>query len=361
MVEIDIPRQRLRNHYLTGPPLAAPEEVVGWLGAVQAQEYAVAKWGVAQRTEGVTDAALDCLLADGAIIRTHVMRPTWHFVLPADLRWLLALTAPRVHAFNAYRYRQLELDDAQFARSNELLVEALRGGKHLTRAELAAILANGGIVTDGQRLPHLLMYAELEAVICSGGRRGKQFTYALFDERVPPTPPRDREDALAELAGRYFTSHGPATAHDFAWWSGLTVTDARRGAELTGPSLISFSVDGKTYWSAATTAGMGPAGLTVHLLPVYDEYLGSYKDYSPVFDAALNEWMEPGSDTLMGNILVVNGRVVGGWKRTVKSREVAITIDPLIPLGDAEHAAIEAEAARFGTFLQLPVAVSMKS
>jgi hypothetical protein len=360
MTVMDIPRQRLGNHHLTGTPLPTPEEVVGWLGAVQAQEYGVAKWGVAQRTTGVRDADLDRLLAEGAIIRTHVMRPTWHFVLPADLRWLLKLTGPRVHALNASRYRQLALDDATLTRGHALLVDALRGGTQLTRSELAAVLAEGGIAMDGPRLAHLLMHAELEAVVCSGGRRGKQFTYALFDDRVPNGTEYDRDEALAELARRYFTSHGPATAHDFAWWSGLTVADARHGAALAGSALMEIAIDGKAYWSTATTAAVGVGEPAVHLLPVYDEYLGSYSDYSPIFDAALNDQLEPGSDTLMGNILVVDGRVIGGWKRTVKTREISITIDPLVPLGAAEHAGIEAAAVRFGVFMGLPVTVTTK-
>ncbi|MDP8909268.1 MAG: winged helix DNA-binding domain-containing protein [Chloroflexota bacterium] len=359
MITADIPRERLKNHHLIGGPLATPTDVIGWLGAVQAQEYAVAKWGIAQRTEGVTDAAFDSLLTDGAIIRTHVMRPTWHFVLPADLRWLLALTAPRVHAQNAGRYRQLGLDAALFDRVNVLFAGALSGGKQLTRAELAMVLADAGIDTAGQRLAYLLMQAELDAVICSGGRRGKQFTYALFEERVPSAPHRDRDDALAELARRYFASHGPATAHDFAWWSGLTVTDARRGTALAGSALVEVSIDGRTYWTNATTAVDQGIGRAVHLLPIHDEYIGSYKDYSPIFDAGLSDRTPAGSDTLLGNILVVDGKVAGGWRRTVRSREVVVTIDPLIPLGEAETAAVGAEANRFGRFMQRPVRIVM--
>jgi len=357
---VGIPGQRLRSHHLVGPKLDSPEAVVGWLGAVQAQEYGLAKWGLAQRANEVCEADLDRLLDDGTIIRTHVMRPTWHFVLPADLRWLLQLTCPRVQALNAGRYRQLGLDDATLARGHVLLCDALRGANLLTRTELAHVLREGGIATDGQRLAHLLMHAELEAVICSGGRRGKQFTYALFDERIPAGPGYDRDEALAELARRYFTSHGPATAHDFAWWSGLTVADARRGAGLAGSTLVEVDDNGTVYWAPAGASEPEGAEMTVHLLPVYDEYLGSYRDYSPVFDPALNERLEPGSDTLLGSILVVNGQVVGGWRRTVKTREVTVTVDALIPLGATERAGIDAAAAEFGRFLELPVRVESK-
>lgn len=364
MTNQDIAHQRLRNHHLIGSPLAQSEDVVGWLGAVQAQEYAVAKWGIAQRTVGTTSAAVDRLLGDGIILRTHLLRPTWHFVLPADIRWILELTAPRVHAANAPYYRKMELDDALFARGIALLATALRDGNQLTRAELATVLQDGGIAASGMRLAYLLMHAELDAVICSGARRGKQFTYALFDERVPETRPMQRDEALAELARRYFASHGPATPHDFAWWSGLTVTDARRGAELARPELSDTTVDGKTYWSPASTPAAGEAEdgeVVVHLLPVYDEYLGSYRDHSPTFDAALLDRPGAPSDALMGNILVVDGMVVGGWRREPKTKEVVVSIDALIPLGEAERVALIATAERYGRFMELPVTVQSDS
>ncbi|MGH3682689.1 MAG: DNA glycosylase AlkZ-like family protein, partial [Natronosporangium sp.] len=208
MAKQDIATWRLRSHGLAGAPFRSVTEVVRWLGAVQSQEYAVAKWSVGQRATGLSDAGLDLALAEGTVLRTHVLRPTWHFVAAADLRWLLALTAPRVHAANAHYYRKFELDQPLFRRSNALLARALAGGQQLTRPELARVLAAGGIEADALRLGYLLMYAELAAVICSGGLRGRQRSYALFDERVPAAPARDRDEALADLTTRYFTSHG---------------------------------------------------------------------------------------------------------------------------------------------------------
>ena len=205
-----------------------------WLGAVQAQDYHGAKWALALRTRGVDSAALDRAFDAGAFLRTHVMRPTWHFVAPEDLRWLLALTGPRVHAVNAHPYRAFELDAPLFRRAHALLTRALRGGRSLTRLELATALEAGGIAARGQRLAYIVMHAEIDALVCSGPMRGKQHTYMLLEERVPPAPALARDEALATLARRYFTSHGPATAHDFAWWSGLTVADAREGVALAG-------------------------------------------------------------------------------------------------------------------------------
>ncbi|RIQ20739.1 DNA glycosylase AlkZ-like family protein, partial [Jiangella rhizosphaerae] len=187
MDDAELARRRLRATGLGGPlDAATPGEVVGWFGAVQSQDYHPAKWGVAQRLRGaVTDAGLDHAFAEGELLRTHVLRPTWHFVTPADIRWLLALTAPRVHALNAYYYRQAELDDALLRRAADVVTEALAGGEHLTRPEVAAVLERHGIVAAGPRLAYILMFAELEQLICSGALRGKQHTYALLDDRAP--------------------------------------------------------------------------------------------------------------------------------------------------------------------------------
>jgi hypothetical protein len=225
----DMASQRLAQQLLTESALDRPEDVVGWLGAVQAQEYAGAKWGIGLRTRGLSDGLLDRAFDEGRLLRTHLLRPTWHFVTPADIRWLLALTGPRVHAHNAHRYRELGLEASTLARSHDVLAAALAGGRWLTRPELAAVLEGAGLSAEGQRMPYLLMHAELEGVICSGPRRGKQFTYALLDERVPAAPVLDQDAALAELARRYLRTRGPATVHDFAWWSGLTVTAIRQG------------------------------------------------------------------------------------------------------------------------------------
>ena len=317
---MDITSQRLQNQRLAGNPLKNPEEVVQWMGAIQAQDYAGAKWAIAQRSENTTSAAIDKLLADGAIVRTHVMRPTWHFVMPADIRWLLKLTAPRVIAAMAYQNRLQELGDADFRRANKLFISALQGGKQLTRTELAHALQQGGIEARGVRLACLLMRAELDGVICSGGRLGKQFTYALLDERVPPTKPWTREESLAELAGRYFTSHGPATAQDFAKWSGLLVSDARKGAEMVKTREIRVKAP------------------TIHLLPIFDEYLFATKDHA-------------------APSIILNGRVIGQWRRTLEKNTAVIETKLSIRLGKSEQVALNAAAKRYSRFLEIPVVI----
>jgi hypothetical protein len=216
MTHLEIAHQRLHNQLISRQTFEKAGDVVGWLGAVQAQDYAAAKWAVGQRVQEATDVAIDRAFADGAILRTHVMRPTWHFVTPADIRWMLQLTAPRVNALNASYYRQRALDDDIFKRSNAILAKALQGGKQLTRTELASVLQQAGIATgDLLRLTYLMIRAELDGVLCSGARRGKQFTYALLDEQAPQAKSLERDEALAELTRRYFTSHGPATLQDF--------------------------------------------------------------------------------------------------------------------------------------------------
>src|SRR6185503_4235399 len=221
------------------------QDVVSWLGAVQAQVYGDAKWALGLRMRRSTDARIEAAFSEGSILRTHVMRPTWHFVAPADIRWMLALTAPRVRAAMASYSRKLELDATVLRRSQRAMVRALRGGRQLTRQELRSVLARAGVRADGvQRLAHIVMQAELDAVICSGARRGNQFTYALLDERVPMVRARSRDDSLAELARRYFTSHGPAQLHDFAWWSGLSVGDACAGLATVERELAREAIGG---------------------------------------------------------------------------------------------------------------------
>ncbi len=285
---LNIPHQRLHNQLISQSTLTKPSDIVKYLGAVQAQDYAGAKWALGLRLQNATDDAIEQAYNDGAILRTHVLRPTWHFVSPADIRWMLALTAPRVNALGAYYYRQVELDDAMFARSNAVLTQTLQGGKQLTRTELLPSFERAGIATNDLRLTHIMMRAELDMVVCSGARRGKQFTYALLDERAPDAIMLERNDALAELSRRYITSRGPVTVQDFVWWSGLTTTDARAGFEMVTAEFSHEIIEGKTYWFSSSSPITKDGMLTAHLLPPYDEYTIAYKDRSAVLDPALH-------------------------------------------------------------------------
>jgi hypothetical protein len=349
-----IPARRLASNRLIGTPFASPVEVVRHFSAMQSQDYGPGTWGIGIRAQGVTAADVDALFDAGTILRTHVLRPTWHFVLPEDLRWLLGLTGPRVHLANGPYYRRAELDPPTLARGHAAFVGALEGGRQQTRRELAVALRHAGIEAEGLRLTYLVMHAELEGLICSGPRRGKQFTYALVDERVPSARPLDREEALAEIARRYVTSRGPAQAHDLAWWSGLTVGDSRRALELASDDLGTETFRGKVFWTAREApAAASIASPLVRLLPVYDEYFIGFRDRADFGDP--DRLGPDAASVLLNNIVVLDGMVVGGWRRTIDRRRVTITTDLLVPFGASERRALDSAAADFGRFLGLPV------
>jgi winged helix DNA-binding protein len=350
MRDTPVAHARLHNQRLSSAGFTKPEQVVSWLGAVQAQDYPGAKWALALRMRRATEAAIERAFATGAILRTHVMRPTWHFVAPADIRWMLALTAPRVRAAKAHYDRQIEIDAAVVKRSNNTIAKALANGVQLTRQELRAALANAGIAADAaQRLAHLTMHAELDGVICSGAPRGKQFTYALLDERVPAAQVRTRDEALAELTRRYFTSHGPAQVQDFVWWSGLTTADARLGLDMAGRHLANEVIDGKTYWYSSSTSAIPRPPGTAYLLPLYDEYLIAYRDRSAALDGAL--WKAITSRDAFSSAIVLDGQVVGGWKRTLQKNTVTIALDVPVSLDKSEEQMVGDAARQFGAFL----------
>lgn len=322
----------------------------------------MAKWGIAQRMQQITDSEIDQAFAKGAILRTHLLRPTWHLVTPADIRWLLALTGPRVQALNAYMYRKLEMDNAFFNRSNAALVKALQGEKQLTRVELASELQQAGIDTAGElRMGYILMRAELEGIICSGARRGKQFTYALLEERAPQVKRLDREEALVELVRRYFTSRGPATMKDFVVWSGLTMADVKKGIDMLKPALEHEVVDGQTYWFTDAALPKSGSSKNAHLLPIYDEYVMGYKDRSAILGLLEKENLT-GSSIAFDNIIVIDSMLVGSWKRTLSKKEVLVETNFNVPLTKTQKQAVAADVERFGKFLGLsPVMVQTET
>jgi winged helix DNA-binding protein len=366
----DIAARRLQAQRLTGAPFPSPLDAVRWLTAVQSQDYGAAKWALGQRSRATTDVELDRLFDQGAILRTHVLRPTWHFVLPEDIGWMLALTGPRVRAGLVARYRELELDDKVVARAAAIFTAALRGGRHLTRPELGEALGAAGISPEGQRLPHLLSSAELDGLIASGPRRGKQFTYGLLEERAAKPRALDRNEAVAELTLRYFRSHGPAQVQDFVWWSGLRMADARAGIALAGGALGHQAIEGKDYWFDAAARPLEQATMVAHLLPNYDEYTVAYRDRAEIlhadqpFDRAL--FARSGTSrsasisfaSVLSNVVTVGGRVRGSWRRTVARGGVRLEVQPLDRFKRAETAGVADAAGRFGRFLDRSVELS---
>ncbi|MEA2725241.1 MAG: hypothetical protein QOH59_3012, partial [Gemmatimonadales bacterium] len=311
-----------------------------------------AKWALGLRLPpGVTNAALDRALDQGRILRTHVLRPTWHFVTPADIGWMLELTGPQVHRRMSPYDGQLGLDAKVKTRATGIMERALGEGRCLTRLELGAHLVRAGLPGKSMHLAHLAMHAELEGVICSGPRRGKQSTYALLAERAPAAPHLSRDEALAELSRRYFRSHGPATIRDFVWWSGLGTTDARRGLEMNRAR--SHDVDGLRYWSLGHAAARtsGPKA-RVHLLPIYDEYLVSYRDHQAV----------PRPAYVLGGFqhaLVIAGQVAGTWKTVPDPKELVVKVTTLRRITADERRALGRAAARYGRFLGVPLSLSV--
>jgi hypothetical protein len=350
-VSADVVGRRLQAQQLAGEASATPEEAVGRLGAVQAQDVRAAKWAVGARVRRATAAQLDEACAAGRILRTHVLRATWHFVLPADIRLLLAVTAPRVLARSASRLRQLGLDEETRRRSREALAEALTGGTELTREEAGQALSAAGIDVARQRLPYLLMDAELNAVICSGVPRGAAHTYALLDERVPQDVPLAPEEALAELAFRYFRSHGPASAGDFATWASLRRADVQRAVAAAGSRLRCEVVAGLPLWSAAASAPVAPPpGPLVRLISGYDEYIVGYTETKSLLAAPGSAWT-PATPPVFALVVLVNGRMAGFWRRRVRGDEVAIEVSPLQPFTGEEQQALADEARRYAAFL----------
>jgi Winged helix DNA-binding domain len=355
-------RDRLTNQKLVDSRLATPQDVVAWQGAVQAQDFAGAKWALGLRARGLGDADVERAFNDGAILRTHVLRPTWHFVTPADIRWLLTLSAPRVHAANRSVYRKYELDAKTFSRSRTVLERALKRKTFLTRDELAAALERAGISADRIRLAYVVIHAELEQVICSGPRRGKQFTYALLDERAPRVRPISSDESLARLSERYFSSHGPATIRDYVWWSGLTVRQATTGIELVKPSLERIEIDHLTYWRAPAPARVRkvPALSGAFLLPNYDEYLIAYRDRDGVVEPALaRRWGAAGPEAY-AHPVVVDGRFAGVWRRAVKRDAVVVEVTPYRALKVGERKSVEEATERYGRFLRLKACLVFK-
>jgi hypothetical protein len=351
-----IAHARLRNSRLVGPRLDSAQDVARWFGAVQSQDVTGAFWATAQRmAPSATVEDLGRAFDDGSIVRTHALRPTWHFLAPDELRWIEALTGPRVRRANdAVGRRRLGMTRSDFDRTNEIIRGALAGSGELTRYELRVRLVEAGVpFRDANALGHILMNAELDALICSGRRRGKQFTYQLVDDRIPTSHDRPPSEALCELTVRYFTSHGPALVHDMAWWSGLTVTDVRRGIELAGDVLEQRTIDGKRYVAAEGGFAVDEIPAPhVLLLSNYDEYLGSYTDYAPIFDASLPK-VRTVADVLGAHIVVRDGLVVGGWRRSIDRDRATATVTLLTAFTRAERTALEAAADAWARFLGL--------
>ena len=348
----DIAIQRLYSQKLVHTNLTLPGDVLTWLGAVQAQDYSGAKWSIGLRLPKCTESSVEHAIAEKNILRTWVLRGTLHFVAAADIHWLLDLVSSRIIAGNKRRYRELELDDHTLVRSNDVLAKALQGPDLLSRKALLAILEQNGISTEGQRAAYMLQRASLDGLICQGAVHANVPTFMLLDGL--PSKVMERDEALAELARRYFTSRGPATLTDFIWWSGLSAVDARAGMNLVRSQLVQETQDGQTYWWSASFPPVQDNSQTIYLLPGFDEYLLAYKDRSASLNVPHYKRLTPTNGILPATI-VINGRVAGTWKRTFKKDTVLITLTPFDPFTGGEGNMLGAAACSFGEFLGMPI------
>lgn len=351
----DIIYTRLIQQHIAQPRFSSPKELVGWMGAMQAQDFAGVKWSLGLRLPGTTDAAIEQAFNTGQIVRTWPMRGTLHCMLPEDIHWMQALLTPRIVALSAGRHRQLELDDKTLQRAMDIITQSLAGGKQLIRKELMDILEVAGISTAGQRGIHIIGWIAHKSRICLGPILGKHQAFVLVDEWAPHQRQLTRDESLAELAQRYFTSHGPATVKDLAWWSGLTVTDAKAALELVKPHFINEVIDGKEYWMTSIAAA--PSSPAAFLLPGFDEYLLGYTDRSAALHADHAQFVVPGKNGVFMPTIVIDGQVTGIWKRPAKIKAIEIDLQPFRPLTKAELKLITEAAKQYGAFIGLPVSV----
>lgn len=314
----------------------------------------MAKWAIGVRLPNSTEKLVEQVINKGEVLRTHLLRPTWHFVSPEDINWLLELTAPHIKASQKARDRDLELTETIYLRSNSIIEKALSEHGALTREKLVAELNKAGIATDQNRAAHLLMRAELEKIICSGPIEKSKPTYALFAERVPKPKKLVKEAAQAELARRYFTSRSPATLQDFTWWSGLSAKDASQALELVKPKFIPEVIDDRTYWLVPDFERHAPDRPTVHLLPTYDEFILSYYNRSASIPAELEKHMKEISDRgVFWPIILFDGQVIGIWKRIHKKDTVIVEVELFSSPESSVLELIEKAAAKFADFLGL--------
>lgn len=352
--------RRLSNQQLAAPRMADPVEVTRWLGAVQSQEYAQSLWGLGLRTQDATAASIEAAIDRGAIVRTWPMRGTIHLVPAEDARWMVTLLAGRPMRSVAGTFRKIGLTEDVLDRAADVVTGALRGGRQLPRKDLYALLTEAGVdcsaSPNGGRGNHILGYLSHTGLLCIGPVRRGQPVFVLLDEWAPA--PREPAEPLAELATRYFTGHGPATVRDFGWWTGLTLTDARRAIELAGPALVDEEHDGERYWAAAGHTGPAAPPDGAYLLPAFDEYTVAYKDRGLLANGGPEAQSDKLNSDLLNPVMLLDGRAAGLWRRVVGSKSVQISLAPYGRLGRPDRSRLEAAAERYAAFLGLPAEIS---
>jgi hypothetical protein len=347
----DILRQRLHNQQLTDPEFETPGDIVRHLGAVQAQDYFGSLWAIGQRLENADEACIEKAVADKSIVRSWPMRGTLHYVPSEDLRWMLKLLSPKILAKGAKNYRDAGLDSATFRKSAKIMERVLRDGNQLTRNELYEHFEKAKISTKDIRGLHMLGHAALEGLICLGPRKGKQPTFTLVDEWLPSSMSLNRDESIEKITLKYFKGHCPATLHDFAWWSGLSLTEARKGIDMIRDLLAEEIVDDQSYWCMRTNTAVNEIPKTVFLLPTYDEYIVGYEDRSELVHPDYKSTSGQKKEIVFSSTVVFKGQVIGIWKRTLKKENVLIEITPLTKFTKIQQGAVATVAKKYGKFL----------
>ncbi len=357
MKDKEIAALRLRNQQLVAQTARTPAEVVARMCAMQAQDYAGTLWSVAMRMANdatATEATVEQALTDGSIVRSWPLRRTYHIVAAADLRWMLALLAPRTIAGATTRRHGLGIDDATLDKAMGVVMDRVGDGAPHTRGDLVATMEAAGITTEGQRGIHMLVHMAQAALICMGPRVGKEYTFVALDKWLPPTPELAKDEALGRLAARYFTGHGPATLQDLVRWAHITMGDARKGVQVAGKALVEVMAGDTKYLMGAEAAdNAAPEPPAALLLPGFDEILLGYADKSAMIGPAYEALWCPGGNGMFKPFIMAEGRVVGLWSRKLKKKSVAVTVQPFEALSAELEAAIAAQAERYGRFLEL--------
>lgn len=352
----DIALLRLRSQKLATSGINSAEEVIDWMGALQAQDFAMSKWATGMRMNETSLKIVESAIDEAKIIRTHVLRPTWHLVSSDDIYWMLELTGPRIRSALQSNDRKLELTESDFSKSNRLLEHLLRDHNHLTREEIDLHMNHAGIGTQANRLYHLLCRAEICKIICNGRSVGSTITYALLQERVHSATSLTREEGLAKLAKKYFRSHGPATLQDFIWWSGLTTQDAKRALHSIHRQLGLIKLEGQEFWYSEDSEAIAVPANLILALPAYDEFIISYK--SRFAAVALESQSKAiSSNGIFRPVIVFNGQVIGIWRRATKKGRMEIYCNLFVPASPQLKEQIDQAFGPYGQFWQTPVSV----
>jgi hypothetical protein len=343
--------QRLATQRLSSAPLPRAADAVRLLTCVQSQERDHAFFSLAMRSRKDRYAAVQREFDAGAFVRTHILRPTWHFVAPEDLRWILALTSPRVLSSMGARHRQLGLDDTRrLGDGFELLAKLLQDKHFLTRPELGeAFVERGSPIRPGEQLGHLLIVAEMRGLVCSGPMKGVHHSYALVDEVIAPTPERSRDEAVVELVRRFFSGHGPASVKDFTRWATLTVSDTKAALAQLGDHLEEVEISGIPHWfDPAEVRRRSPAAPAAYLFPTYDEAVLTYPQVN--FSALPDHPYAEHTDPFWASV-VLDGTNVGLWKRTVRADAVQVEVRLAPAVSTRGRTQVRVAAQRLAGFL----------